>query len=364
MDEKGLIELLFKTTKYYKPARYVIGVLSLVILLKLISLFGLYSQKTVVGGFICFIFMLLFLAFSSVSENNKTIHPGFKKIAIVLGWTVVIAFILFLTSIFFDFPKRTSDILGVTNSKSENFNFIDEKASNWKTLMNFQTLDGETCNYPMMFPDSIFNQEVKGDLASVPVSYMSDTTKINNPKAPSFIKGFWGYSVPFTIESITKNVTLIITNKFKVKVYANKKPYKHSNAESTCGGDGAIYDSKEIVVLQTQKTYYEQFVKFPQAEFYTLKPNEIMGFEILFKIKELGNYKVIIDVPYIYRGKKGIASFILPDLIAPEKFDLWEYTFDTSDTARYQLSKLTTSKWIDNDYKVTPSRTVQLRNLP
>jgi hypothetical protein len=364
MDEKGLIDLLLKTTKYYKPARYVIGVLSVVILLKLINLFGLDSPKTIIGGVICFMFMLLFLAFSSVSENNKSIHPGFKNIAIVLGWTVVVAFILFLTSIFFDFPKTTRDILGFTSTKSENLNFIDEKASNWKTLINFQTLDGETCNYPMMFPDSIFNQEVKGDLAFVPISYMSDTTKIKILKAPSFIKGFWGYSVPFTIEGITKDATLTITNKFKVKVYANKKPYKHSNAESTCAGDGAIYDSKEIVILQTQKPYYEQLITFPQADFYTLKPNEIMGFEILFKIKDLGNYKVIVDVPYIYRGKKGVASFSLSDFIAPEKFDLWEYTFDTSDTTKYPLSKLTTNKWIDNDYKVTPSRTVQQQNIP
>lgn len=363
MDQKGLIDLLLKTTKYYKPARYVIGILSVVILLKLINIFGLDSPKTIIGGVICFMFMLLFLAFSSVSENNKNIHQGFKNIAIVLGWTVVVAFILFLTSIFFDFPKTTRDILGFTSNKSENLNFIDEKANNWKTLINFQTLDWETCNYPMMFPDSIFNQEVKGDIASVPISYMSDTTKVNIPKAPSFIKGFWGYSVPFTIESITKDATITLTNKFKVRIYADNKPYKHSNAESTCAGEGAVYNSKEIVILQTQNPYYEQLITFPQADFYTLKPNEIMGFEILFKIKDLGNYKVIVDVPYIYRGKKGVASFNFSDFIAPEKFDLWEYTFNTSDTTKYPLSKLTTSRWSDNNYKVTQSKTSQKQNV-
>ena len=359
MEKRGLIDLLLKTTKYYKPARYIIAVLALVGLLKLIDLFGLFSPKTIIGAVICFMFTLAFLAFSSVSENDKNIHPGFKNMAIVLGWTVVLAFILFLSCIFFDFPKTLRDILGFTNTKSENLNFVDEKANNWKTLINFQTLDGETCQYPMMFPDSIFNQEVKGDFATVPFSYMSDTTKTNIPKAPSFIKGFWGYSVPFTIEGITKDATITITNKFKINVYANKKPYKHSNGESTCAGEGAIYDSKEIVILQTEKPYYVQLITFPQAEFYTLKPNEIMGFEILFKIKDLGNYKVIIDVPYIYRGKKGVASFKLSDFIAPEKFDLWEYTFDTSDTTKYPLSKLSTNKWADNNYQITPSRTYQ-----
>lgn len=237
-----------------------------------------------------------------------------------------------------------------SDSASKNLDFIDEKASDWKTLMNFQRLDGESCNFPIMYPDSIFRKYANDVFASVPLHFSSDTID-SIPKAPKKINGFWGFAVPFEIEGKTKNAKIIITNQFKVKVYSASSVSSYSNAESTCAGEGEVYRSSQIVLLHTEKPYYEQLISFPKASFYTLSPNEIMSFEIILKVKDLGKYHVVVEIPYVYRGKKGIATFNFYDFIAPAKFDLWESRFETSDPESYQLSKLSSITWDGKKYK-------------
>lgn len=238
---------------------------------------------------------------------------------------------------------------------SETRDFEDERARDWKTLMNFQRRDAESCDYPVMYPDSVFHLQSQTGFAAVPLAFLSDTTR-DLPKAPTKLGIFWGFKVPFFLEGKTKTATLAITNRFTVKVYASGARFIHSNAESTCGGEGKVYGSSEKVTLHTRKPYYEQVVSFPQANFFTLNPNEVISFELEFKIENPGNYHVVVEIPYTYRGKYGVASLDLKNFVAPWKFDLWEATFELADSTSFQLSRISQNRWNGMQYDTTDNQ--------
>jgi hypothetical protein len=345
----GLIEIIFKAQKISKPTKYIIGLLAFICLVQIVNIFGLFNIKALVAASIVFGFLFFFLMFSSLAERDKKVHSSVKYMAMIFGFTLTMTFFLFTTSLFFDYPKNIRDLLSNFNSKEENPNFTDDGNLVWSQLMNFTRLDEESCGFPIMYPDSIFGQKIGSDSVTVSWGAVNQNT-FEFPKAPMMTKGFWGFTVPFLLEGKQKGLPITITNRLKVKIYSQSKTYTHGNAERTCAGDGHLSTSNETVILHTKKPYYEQTIFFPRADFFTLIKNETIGFEINFKIKDPGTYKVIVDVPFFYNEKKGVATLNLSYFIAPKSFDLWENSFDYSDSTKTMLYKNISYTWDGSNY--------------
>jgi hypothetical protein len=346
---KFLYEYIFKSQKIFKPTKYIIGLLAFASLVKIVEIFGFFNTKALVAALIVLGFLFLILMFSSLAERDKKVHSSVKYMAMFIGFTLVLIFFLFTTSLFFDYPKNIRDLLSNFNTKEENQDFISDEGLVWSQLMNFTRLDGESCGFPIMYPDSIFGRKVESDSVTVLWGSVNQHT-FEFPKAPMMTKGFWGFTVPFLLEGKQKGLPITITNRLKVKIYSQAKTYNHGNAERTCAGDGHLSTSNETVILHTKKPYYEQTIFFPRADFFTLIKNETVGFEINFKIKDPGTYRVIVDVPFFYNGKKGVATLNLSYLIAPKSFDLWENSFDYSDSTKTTLYKNISFTWDGSNY--------------
>jgi hypothetical protein len=196
----------------------------------------------------------------------------------------------------------------------------------------------DECSYPYVIPNSIFDGHQNDTIISLK-RHLNDEKGVNAIKAP-YIKNNSEdedkpdlvpiFAVPFHIVSNSIKKTVVIQNKFKVKIKVDP-PVDFVNVNSTCAGDGLFIESKDVVVLSSKNKEYTKDVTFPNAQFYTGSPNELNSFNIPFDIKDPGVYHIEIEIPYIFDGKIEKAVFKVVDLSVPLKFYDWTWTSEIED---------------------------------
>jgi hypothetical protein len=242
-------------------------------------------------------------------SGNKTVNNVFsigRKGIILLGSV----FIICLSGIVFYYLK-----------------YVKEPDLN---VLSFQldTAYDDPCQFPYIFPNSVINgQQVD---TTVTFERGKNDKSIGYARFPAHFpdqtnnyETFFGFGLPFHIISNSKQKTTTIGNKFKVKVKV-EPPMPFANVNMQCAGDGTFSKSKEKVVLTADRKSYEKVISFPNAPFFTGKPNELNSFEVFFEARDAGTYHIEVEVPYTFGEKTGVAIFKAPDLIVPLKYHNWQ----------------------------------------
>jgi hypothetical protein len=188
----------------------------------------------------------------------------------------------------------------------------------------------DECCYPYVLPNSVIEGETKETIITLK-RRLSDEKGIHTIKAPYLqdnqedendpkIKPI--FAVPFHIVSNSIKKTVVIQNKFRVKIKVDP-PVEFANVNSTCAGDGLFIESKDVVVLSSKIKEYMKDVSFPNAQFYTGAPNELNSFSIPFDIQDAGVYHIEIEIPYTFDGKTEKAMFKVVDFSVPLKMYNW-----------------------------------------
>jgi hypothetical protein len=188
----------------------------------------------------------------------------------------------------------------------------------------------DECCYPYVLPNSVIEGETKETIITLK-RRLSDEKGIHTVKAPYLqdnqedendpkIKPI--FAVPFHIVSNSIKKTVVIQNKFKVKIKVDP-PVEFANVNSTCAGDGLFIESKDVVVLSSKNKEYTKDVSFPNAQFYTGAPNELNSFSIPFDIQDAGVYHIEIEIPYTFDGKTEKAVFKVVDFSVPLRINDW-----------------------------------------
>jgi hypothetical protein len=194
----------------------------------------------------------------------------------------------------------------------------------------------DECAYPYVIPNSIFEGHQNDTLITLKgrvndedvrakAPYMTNNSEDDDK--PDLVPIF---AVPFHIISNSIKKTVIIQNKFKLKIKVGP-PVDFENVSSTCAGDGLFIESKEVVVLSSKIKEYTKDVTFPNAQFYTGSPNEFNSFIIPFDIKDPGVYHIEIEIPYTFDGKAEKSVFKVVDLSVPLKFRNWTWADEMED---------------------------------
>ena len=196
-------------------------------------------------------------------------------------------------------------------------------------VLSFQldTAYEDPCQFPYIYPNSVINGMQKD--TQIVFARAKNAKTIGYARFPNEFpdetngyEPFFGFGLPFHIISNSKQKTTTIGNKFKVKVKVDPA-ISFANVNLECAGDGAFSKATEKVVLTADKTAYEKSINFPNAPFFTGKPNELNSFEVFFVAKDAGVYHIEIEVPYTFGDKTGVAIFKAPDLIVPLQYHSW-----------------------------------------
>jgi YARHG domain len=221
----------------------------------------------------------------------------------------------------------------------------------------------DECAYPYVIPNSVIDGESKETMITLKrrlndekgihltkAPYMQDNTE-NGGNKPDILPIF---AVPFHIVSNSIKKTVVIQNKFKLKIKV-EPPVDFANINSTCAGDGLFIESKEVVVLSSKNKEYTKDVTFPNAQFYTGSPNELNSFSIPFDIQDPGVYHIEIEIPYTFNGKTEKAMFKVVDFSVPLKCHNWTSAdeFEDDKVKNFRLNRSNVScVWKNGGYMV------------
>jgi hypothetical protein len=188
----------------------------------------------------------------------------------------------------------------------------------------------DECSYPYVIPNSVIDGESK-DTEITLKRRLNDEKGVNVIKAPYLQDNSEEgdkpeilpiFAVPFHLVSNSIKKTVIIQNKFKVKIKVDP-PVDFVNINSTCAGDGLFNESKDVIILSSKNKEYTKDISFPNAQFYTGAPNEFNSFVMPFDIQDPGFYHIEIEIPYTFDGKAEKAVFKMVDLSVPLKCHNW-----------------------------------------
>lgn len=316
-------KLLFQISQKVKFAKYFLVFVSIAIVYELYAKLGLNSTFGIIVTLVFFLFAFCFMmveAFINFDKHKSTA----KKNIILVGISIFLLILCFIAScIFFDYPQSLDQIL----NKQQKQTGVEPIGEPTKNIISFQ-IGGEfydDCKYPFVYPDSIC-RAISVDSITKYKPY-SDSLYEEFSKAPTWIlsgDGYYGFYLPFHVISNNSKKLLILDNKFRVKVKVESIAPSYVNAGSTCAGDMDYHQSKDIVILSSEKSEYWKDIHFNKADFYTSEPNEQNSFEIYFKIKNPAIYSIVIEIPYFFNQKRYYESFKIPNLVVPKSYTTWE----------------------------------------